>query len=353
MRTDKGIDNLFRNRLSHTEMTVRDGFWEELQRDLQQTSVQQPWFVRASFHRIAAAASVLLVLGVASAAFWYFSPQEEIKDAFTQMEQMPPEGALVGDRVQETLPPLHPVQAAAATQPKRHLSLPAGQTATAPVEEEEEGVSVSVSITITQRVYGNPQTSYRASQTAVAQNVSADNEDASFESESAVKHTQAAPPRPRNWAMKAAVGTALPKGDCHTPFSAQLSLERRLNNRLAVEAGLQYNRLPSEECTLHTLAVPMKLDATLAANRRMDFYATVGGAVEKCVAGAPDNGFRAEPLQLSLTAGLGLRYRMNDRFALFAEPALSYHFDTDSANKSLRSERLLNLNLLCGVRMNY
>ncbi|MGN0047775.1 MAG: porin family protein [Bacteroides sp.] len=351
MRTDKGIDNLFRNRLSHTQMTVRDGFWEELQRDLPHTSVQQPWFMHASFHRMAAAASVLLVLGVASAAFWYFSPQEEIKDAFTQMEQMPSKGALVGDRVQETLPPLHPMQAVAHTQPKRNQPLPAGPTATAPVQEEEEGLSVSVSITITQRVYGNPQTSYRASQTAVAQAAAVD--DGNVAPESEVKHAQAAPPRPRNWAMKAAVGTALPKGDCHMPFSAQLSMERRLNNRLALEAGLQYNLLPSEECTLHTLAVPVKLDATLATNRRMDFYATVGGAVEKCVAGAPDNGFRAEPLQLSLSAGLGLRYRMSDRFALFAEPALSYHFDTDSPTKNLRSERPLNLNLLCGVRMSY
>ncbi|MCI5663395.1 MAG: porin family protein [Mediterranea sp.] len=353
MRTNKEIDSLFRNRLLHTEMTVRDGFWEELQRELPQDSVQKPWFMRSSFHRMAAAASVLLVLGVVSAAFWYFSPQEEIKDAFIQMEQMPSEGALVGDRVQETLPSLHTMQAVVNTQPKRHQSLPVGQSATAPVEEEEEGVSVSVSITITQRVYGNPKTSYRASQTAVSQNIPVGNGDASPESESAVKHAQSALPRPRNWAMKAAVGTALPKGDCQTPFSALFTLERRLNNRLALEAGLQYNLLPSEECTLHTLAVPVKLDATLAANRRMDFYATVGGAVEKCVAGAPDNGFRAEPLQLSLIAGLGLRYRMNDRFALFAEPALSYHFDTDSANKSLRSERPLNLNLLCGVRMNY
>lgn len=39
----------------------------------------------------------------------------------------------------------------------------------------------------------------------------------------------------------------------------------------------------------------------------------VGGAAEKCIAGAPDNGFGAEPVQLSVAAGVGVRYKMNDR----------------------------------------
>lgn len=44
---------------------------------------------------------------------------------------------------------------------------------------------------------------------------------------------------------------------------------------------------------------------------------------------------------------------MNDRFALFAEPSVSHHFDTDSQTRTLRTERPTNLNLLCGVRMTY
>ena len=33
----------------------------------------------------------------------------------------------------------------------------------------------------------------------------------------------------------------------------------------------------------------------LASTPKVDFYAMVGGAAEKCIAGAPDNGFGAEP----------------------------------------------------------
>lgn len=92
---------------------------------------------------------------------------------------------------------------------------------------------------------------------------------------------------------------------------------------------------------------------TLASTPKLDLYATVGGTAEKCIAGAADNGFNAEPVQLSVAAGVGVRYRLNDRFALFAEPSVSHHFSTDSETGTLRTERPTNLNLLCGVRMTY
>lgn len=158
--------------------------------------------------------------------------------------------------------------------------------------------------------------------------------------------------KPRYWAIKAAVGTSLPQSNFDMPFTAGVTVERRLNKYLALETGLQYNCLPADH-TLHTLAVPVKLNAMLASSPKVDFYATLGGAIEKCIAGAPDNSFKAEPVQLSVVAGVGVRYKVNDRFALFAEPSVSHHFDTDSPTKSLRTERPVNLNLLCGVRMTY
>ena len=89
----------------------------------------------------------------------------------------------------------------------------------------------------------------------------------------------------------------------------------------------------------------------LAGNDKVELYALAGGAVEKCVAGARDNSFEAEPVQCSVKAGLGVRYKMTDRLALFAEPAVSHHFDTDSPTRTLRTERPTNLNLQCGLRM--
>jgi len=39
--------------------------------------------------------------------------------------------------------------------------------------------------------------------------------------------------------------------------------------------------------------------------------------------------------------------------ALFAEPSVSHHFDSDASTRTLRTERALNVNLLCGLRMTY
>lgn len=363
MRENDALTTLFRSRLSGTEMPVCKGFWEELERDLSRASSKRPVLLPSRLYRVAAAASVVLVLGAASAAFWYFSPKEEIKEAFTQAA-MTPEANLVQDATQESFPSIHqtaPVAQKPVVRQPAGGGIPAGLTAQA---DAEEPVSVHVSIILTQRVYADaPQTDdslypdgnpvrngvYRANAGSA--------EAASEVKDAAVSPKEAASPlaqsaEPRTWALKASVGTSLPKGDYRMPLTAGLSVERVLNKSLSLEAGLQYHRLGGGR-TLHALGVPVKLNVALASTPKMDVYATVGGMAEKCVAGLPDNGFRAEPVQLAVTAGMGLRYKMNDRFALFAEPSVSHHFDTDSQSKSLRTERATNLNLLCGVRMTY
>ncbi|MEL5895734.1 outer membrane beta-barrel protein [Bacteroides sp. GD17] len=381
MRENDKITDIFRNRLSGAEMTVREGFWEELQRSLPQTMVpageeaSEPSLPSASavngkrltlsprFYRVAAAASVVFVLGAASAAFWYFSPKEEIKEAFTQVATMTPDGSLKGDVVQESFPSIHKANPTAqkpgAKQPAS--GIPAGLTAQ--TEDDDESVSVHVSITITQRVYGNSQQAGNGHYNNSAQNgtyrstadhagTGSDANSASSVGEASAAKTASAW-KSRNWAVKAAMGSSLPKGDYHMPLTAGLSVERRLNDRFSLEAGVQYNRLDADNATLHTLGIPVRLDMMLASSSKVDFYAMAGGTAEKCIAGAPDNGFSAEPVQLSVAAGVGVRYKMNDRVALFAEPSVSHHFDTDSKTRTLRTERPTNLNLLCGVRVTY
>lgn len=365
MRENDEITALFRSRLSDAEMTVREGFWEELQGSLPQASSKKRLMLSPRFYRVAAAASAVFVLGAASAAFWYFSPKEEIKEAFTQVAALTPEGSLNGDVVQERFPSIH--QANAADQ-KPGMKRPAsGAPAEAIAQaDDEETVSVHVSIRITQRVYGNQQPGNRyygtggsarsaggyhpASTTALANSEPESHQVIPSEESSSV--TETTRKKSHGWALKAALGSSLPKGDYDAPLTAGISVERSLNKRFSLEAGLQYNRLGGET-TLHTLGIPVKLNMMLASVSRVDLYAMVGGTAEKCIAGAPDNGFRAEPVQLSLAAGMGVRYRVNDRFALFAEPSVSHHFDTDSQTRTLRRERPTNLNLLCGVRMTY
>lgn len=92
---------------------------------------------------------------------------------------------------------------------------------------------------------------------------------------------------------------------------------------------------------------------TLAETPKFDLYASVGGVADKCIAGAPDNSFKNEPVQLALTAGVGMNYKINDKLALFAEPGVTYHFKTDSKLETVRSARPTNFNLICGLRMTY
>lgn len=356
------ITGLFRNRLTGAEMTVRDDFWEKLQGDVASSAVsrKKAAFLSPKYYRVAAAASVLFVLGAASAAFWYFSPKEEIKEAFTQVAALTPEGSLNGDVVQESFPSIH--QATPAAQ-KPGIKQPANGILAGMAtqsEDENESVSVRLSITIRQRVQtgggyfnnntvshnGNPYqntTTQGNSDSDIFPSVSAEEEP-----EDALLKYQ----KSRKWALKAALGTSLPKGDYNMPLTAGVTVERSLNNWLALETGVQYNRLHADR-TLHTLGIPVKLNMTLASISKVDLYATIGGTAEKCIAGARDNGFDAEPVQLSVAAGIGVRYKLNDRFALFAEPSVSHHFDTDSDTRTLRTERPVNLNLLCGLRMTY
>lgn len=387
MKGNDEIAGLFRSSLAGAEMAVRDGFWEELQSDLSKVSTgaaeasaaltagaatdlfrqkQKRFAFTPRFYRVAAAASVVFVLGAASAAFWYFSPKEEIQEAFTKVATLTPEGSLNGDVAQEKFPSINEANSATPNAGHKHPGPASTATALAAGGEEEESVSVTVSITITQRMYGNHQ---QGGNGLYGQNASSEDgngyhsagESANSASNAHSAKTQkkvsvqagaAAAGKRHHWAFKAGIGTSLPKGDFGMPLSAGFSAERRLSKRFSLEAGVQYNRLEADHA-IHTLAVPVKLNAMLASSSKVDLYATLGGAAEKCIAGAKDNGFGAEPVQLSVAAGLGVRYKLNDRIALFAEPTVSHYFDTDSQTRTLRTERPTNFNLLCGVRMTY
>ena len=354
---------MFRSKLGQSEMPVRQDFWAELQPDLAvaESGAGKRFWLSPTVSRVAVAASVALVLGVASAAYWFLASPEVREQAFAPTSAYIPETVWKGDKAEEILPvnlPEDPAAASPTTQ--KPMKEPSGATASATASPT---MSVHFSITVSQQVYGNRGGNKRSEgyvQTAGGERTPAQRQDneAAFvaEGESGDKTSGTSPLKSRKWAIKPYIGTSLPKGDFRMLFTTGVMVERKLNDRLALEAGLQYNLLHDASGggrTLHALAIPVKLGVLLAGNDKVDFYATAGGAVEKCVAGAADNRFSAEPVQLSVAVGLGVRYKLNDRLALFAEPTVSHHFDTDSPTRSLRTERPTNLNLLCGVRMVY
>lgn len=352
------LTDLFRSRLSGAEMPVRPGEWERLQADLPLAAVPSEGHTlrlhRRPWPRVAAAASVLLLLGVAWAAFWWLTPRVEMELPAVAVATSAPTATIRHDGVEREEFITRP----AAAQPAGRSSRPAAsglKPASLGADEAERGVvSVRLSITVSQLVGENPwerRTTLPSRYVLTADDVW---QVADRSAPAAASTDEASPRRSSRWALKGGLGTSLPKGSDRMPLHLRVSGERALTDRLSLEAGLQYSCLPRRgSAALHTLALPVKLHLRLTPEADTELYASLGGAVEKCFAGADDHSFSAEPLQLSAIAGIGVRHRLSDRLALFAEPELTHHFGTRSTTRSLYKERPTNLSLLCGVRMNY
>lgn len=361
MKEEDKIAGLFRDRLGSAEMEVRSGFWDRLERDLPPAATGWKVLWMPRLRRVAAAASVALLLGAASAVFWYFSPRKEMEEAFTQVDVLMSRGGAKGDRLKEPLKPsceegTVPAQKDEARQSDADEVPAVGAYVAA---EKAGGRTVHFSISIRKRLY--------------AQRPAGDVDPASMAAGGAYQflsgkggretasgkegHTVSAPEEKEKnmagrWAWQVAVGTSLPKGDCKAPLTVAATAERRLNRRLAVETGLQYSYLSgggAYEAGLHALAIPVKLNVLLAGVSKVDLYATVGGNAEKTL----NKSFGDDPVRFALQAGIGVRYKLGERVALFAEPSVSRHFANDGEVRSLRTERATNVNLLCGLRMTY
>ena len=306
---------------------------------------------RILLFRVAAAASVLLVLAASSATFLYFSPKEEMEEAFTKIA-VTNGGQMDGDgiRVNQLPLPVEPVLPKPA--PKSYGML-------SQYTEEEDSLSITFSMSFsfsstTSTGNGNRYGNQGHNGYWQATNGNTGSSVAS-EEQSNVDMSQPKAVKKHRWAMKVQVGTALPadNGTYKMPVSAGVTVERKLNDFLGIETGLLYSNLRSAGQHLHYLGIPVKVNVTLVDTKKIDLYATVGGIADKCIAGAPDNSFKEEPIQLAVTAGIGINYKINDRLAVFAEPGVSHHFKTDSKLATVRTKRPTNFNLLCGLRMTY
>ena len=129
------------------------------------------------------------------------------------------------------------------------------------------------------------------------------------------------------------------------PVSAGVTVERKLNDFLGIETGLLYSNLRSAGQHLHYLGIPVKVNVTLVDTKKIDLYATVGGIADKCIAGAPDNSFKEEPIQLAVTAGIGINYKINDRLAVLPNP--EFRIISRQIRNWLRYERNGRLILIC------
>lgn len=342
------IIELFRTHLADAGMPVKDGFWEKLSEDIPVANRHRH---RVLLLRVAAAASVTLVLAVSSAVLWYLSPKEEIGEAFTKIA-LTNGGQMDGDGVRINQLPL------AVAEPV--LSKPASKVGVFSHQTEEEDsvtITFSMSFSFTASEGQNVPASGRSRNGYWQASHGGTDETATSRKESGVvnEENNEVAKKHHAWALKAMAGMALPADDgtYKIPVSVGVTLERKLNKRIGLEAGILYSNLRSTGQHLHYLGIPVKVNFTLADTNRFNLYATVGGVADKCIAGAPDNSFGEEPIQLAVTAGIGVQYKISDRLALFAEPGVSHHFKTDSGLETIRTRRPTNFNLLCGLRMTY
>ncbi|MCR2004412.1 porin family protein [Bacteroides acidifaciens] len=341
------ITELFRTRLADAGISVRDGFWEELSQDI---PVACQHHRRILLFRVAAAASVLLVLAASSATFLYFSPKEEMEEAFTKIA-VTNGGQMDGDGIRVNQLPL-PVEPVLPKPTPKSFGMLSQRV------EEEDSLSITFSMSFSFSSTATGSGNRYGNQGYNGYWQAANGNTGSFAVQEETARPAVTPEKVvkrHRWAIKAQLGTALPADDgtYKMPLSAGVTVERKLNDYLGIETGLLYSNLRSEGQYLHYLGIPVRVNVTLMDTKKVDLYATVGGIADKCIVGAPDNSFKEEPVQLAVTAGIGINYKINDRLALFAEPGISHHFSTDSKLATVCTKRPTNFNLLCGLRMTY
>ncbi len=165
----------------------------------------------------------------------------------------------------------------------------------------------------------------------------------------------------------------------HMPITAGVTVRFHFNGRWAVESGVLYTLLSSDirsggesysyktEQKLHYVGIPLKLSYEVWEKNNFSFYVSMGGAVEKCVAGKAKtmyvtgnekNTYSSEsidvkPLQCSLSAAAGVQFKLSKQIGLYAEPGVAYYFDDGSSVETIRKEHPFNFNLQLGIRISH
>lgn len=335
--------------LTDVQMDVRDGFWEEIEACLP-VAVTTPRY--RFLKRWSIASSILLVLGCAAFA-WLNGLDNASEGMCNDVAQIPVmHDSNIADNTNNFTD--YPEQTKlASTQNGITRPMVANRTvypaayhqaslSNNPTNEPYIHSEVHVRVTVTQtrknaqettQTHPNTPSSTHSATTEIVQ-----------------------PANESLWSMKTFLGTSLPHEDFALPLSAGITIERKLSKRFSLESGLIYNRLEgfdamAEKRTIHTLEVPLKMNVKVAESKRSELYATASASIEKCIDGAMDNGFDAEPLSASVKAGVGVNYKLSDCLAMFGEATLSHRLTDSSQTRTIHNERPTNLNLCCGLRM--
>ena len=152
-----------------------------------------------------------------------------------------------------------------------------------------------------------------------------------------------------------------------SPLSLGLQLEVPLSGRLSLASGLTYSYLVSQYDMLvdkvryegaynqlHYVGIPLSLSWHFVETPSFGFYASAGGAVEKCVAqryvfASNTLSEKVGGLQWSARVGLGAEYWFVPRLGLYLDPSLVYFFDNHQP-LSIRTQQPLQARFEVGLR---
>lgn len=331
--TDR-LESFFRSRLSDMELPVREGFWETLEQDVSRATGRHRYRL---WQRWAVAASVLLVLGGVSAAFWMWLPQK-----LAAPEPGRPNWIYAGSSIGTDRPALvADVSKSDACCAKSHRK--PVQPISKSADEGNDSVVVSWEMSFEYHVReGRNQTGQDVNRAAVCGGrasayVSSQTDASSEPDDRELEQLK------KKWNFKAAVSPVWePAG---SGAGVRVSAERRLNDWLGLEAGLEYDCLSASDEKRHRLSVPVKLNFMLSENAKWDVYASLGCAPGKYVGNSRSAG---KDLQWTAMASVGGSYKLNDRLAVFAEPGMTYRLDSHAPKREKAG-----FTMLCGIRMSY
>lgn len=128
-----------------------------------------------------------------------------------------------------------------------------------------------------------------------------------------------------------------------------------------VEGGTVVNTYNSDiHNILHYVGVPLDFYYDILSGNRISFYAYAGGAAEKLVLnkyrvdGHPEvvsYGSITKDLQFSITAGIGVQFKVSDMFGIYLDPSLRYYFK-NTQPMSIRTQQPLMMSFEVGMRFN-
>ena len=158
------------------------------------------------------------------------------------------------------------------------------------------------------------------------------------------------------------------------PFTVGISVGRDLSEKWSLTSGVTYTRLSSRflvidrgrqssEQVLHNIGIPLSVSYNLWQGKRLSFYLSAGGRVEKSVSGTIVHSYtsgnnaalkRREPVsdrvQWSVGGAIGVQYDFVKIAGLYAEPGVSYYFDNGSDTETIYKAKPFNFGFQLGLR---